>query len=93
MPIALESQGRVGDLAQAELARLARMKGILLAASPAEANAVAKASIRRWRRWLSVALQRGNAAMVMASMGRPQPCAVDADLLQAAGDVHAWVPC
>ena len=89
VPVALESQGRCGGLAQQELSRLARMKGTILAGDPTAANAVARASIRRWRRWIAVTLQKGNAAMVMAALGQPQPAAVDGDLLQAAGDVHS----
>ena len=40
----------------------------------------------RWRRWLSVVLQRGNAAMVLAALGKSQPELVDADLLQVPAD-------
>ena len=53
-----------------------------MAGSPYEAANVATASLARWRRWLSVVLQRGNAAMVLAALGKPQPAPIDADLLQ-----------
>ena len=73
VPLAFESQGRWGELAQAELCRLARLKGALQAGSAMEAAAIAHASLKRWRRWVAVALQKGNAAMLMASLGQPMP--------------------
>ena len=88
VPLSFESQGRWGELAVQELARLARMKGSLQAGSPPEAAAIARASLKRWRRWVAVALQRGNAAMIVASLGQPSPEILDIDLLQAAGDEH-----
>ena len=68
-----------------ELERLARLNGGLLAGSPHEA---ANVSLARWRRCLSVVLQRGNAAMVLAALGQPQPAPIDADLLQGESDIH-----
>ena len=87
-PLAFESQGRWGRSAFGELERLARMKGGLMAGSPIEAANVATGSIARWRRLLSVVLQRGNAAMVLAALGQPQPVPIDADLLQGESDIH-----
>ena len=91
VPLAFESQGKWGARAVQELARLARLKGSLLAASPVEAQLVVQASLRRWRRWVSVALQRGNAAMVLASLGKPTPLDVDGDLLLAEPDLHDFL--
>ena len=88
VPLSFESQGRWGEHAQQELSRLARMKGSLQAGSPPEAAAIARASLKRWRRWVAVSLQRGNAAMIVASLGQPTPQSLDIDLLQAAGDEH-----
>ena len=73
VPLAFESQGRSGEQAQTELCHLARMKGALQACSPPEAAAIARASLKRWRRRVAVALQRGSAAMIMASLGQPTP--------------------
>ena len=83
-----ESQGRWGQSAINELERLARLKGGLLAGSPHEAAKVAAASLARWRRWLSVVLQRGNAATVLAALGKQQPEPIDADLLQGGSELH-----
>ena len=59
-----------------------------MAGSPIEAANVATASLPRSRRWLSVVLQRGNSAMVLAALGKPQPAPIDADLLQGESDIH-----
>ena len=59
-----------------------------LAGSPHEAANVAAASLARWLRWPSVVLQRGNAAMVLAALGKPQPEPINADLLQGASELH-----
>ena len=88
VPLAFESQGRWGQSAINELERLARLKGGLLAGSPHQAANVAAASLARWRRWLSVVLQRGNAAMVLTLQGKPQPEPIDADLLQGGRELH-----
>ena len=82
VPLAFESQGRWGQSAISELERLARLKGGLLKESPHDTANVATASLARWRRWLSVVLQRGNAAMVLAALGKPQLEPIDANLLQ-----------
>ena len=66
--LAFERQGRWRHSAIGELERLARRKGSLMAGSPREAANVATASLARWRRWLSVVLQRGNAAMVRTAL-------------------------
>ena len=57
-----------------------------MAGLPIEAANVATASLARWRCWLCVVLQRGNAAVVLAALGKPQLAPIDADLLQ--GDFH-----
>ena len=88
VPLAFESRGRWGQSAISELERLARMKGGLLAGSHHEAANVATGSLARWRRWLSVVLQLGSAAMVLAALGQPQPVPIDADLLQGESDIH-----
>ena len=75
-------------IAIVELERVARLKGGLMAGSPIEAANVATASLARWRRWLTVVLQRGNAAMVLAALGQPQPAPIDADLVQGESDIH-----
>ena len=90
VPLAFESQGRWCVQAVEELARLARLKCVQLAAAPPDAAVAAAACQRRWRTWVSVALQRGNAAMVLAALGKPVPAAPDADLLQAEPDVHEF---
>ena len=59
-----------------------------MAGSPIEAANVAAASLARWRRWLSVVLQRGYAAMVLAALGKPQRAPIDADLLQGESVIH-----
>ena len=88
VPLAFESQGKWCVQAVEELARLARFRSSQLSASPQDAAQAAAACQRRWRTWVSIALQRGNAAMVLAALGKPLPGPVDADLLQAAPDVH-----
>ena len=97
VPLAFESQGRWGQSAISELERLARLKGGLLAGSPYEAANVATASPERWRHWLSVVLQRGNAAMVLTALGKPQPEPIDTDVLQGGSELHleagpSWPP-
>ena len=59
-----------------------------MAGSRVEAANVATDSPARWRRWLSVVLQRENAAMVLAALEQPQPALIDADLLQGESDIH-----
>ena len=87
-PLAFESQGRWGRSAIAELERLARLKAGLMAGSPMEAANVATGSLARWRRWLSVVLQRLTAAMVLAPLGQPKPVPIDADLLKGESDIR-----
>ena len=92
IPLAFESQGRWGHHAIQELGRLARIKGNAQADSPQEATAVTRASLKRWRREIGIALQRGNARIAIASLGQPVPETLDFDLLQAAGDFHEEAP-
>ena len=89
VPLAFESQGKWCAEAVEELARLARFKNSQLLASPRDAALAASACQRRWRTWVSISLQRGNAAMVLAALGRPLPSPLDADLLQAGPELHA----
>ena len=59
-----------------------------MAVSPIEAANGATASLAQLRRWLSVVLQRGNAAMVLAALGKPHRAPIDADLLQGESVIH-----
>ena len=88
VPLAFESQGKWCTQAVEELARLARFKSSQLSTSPRDAAVAASGCQRRWRTWVSISLQRGNAAMVLAALGRPLPTPLDADLLQAAPELH-----
>ena len=88
VPLAFESQGKWCVEAVAELARLARQRGAALSACPRAAALAAAACQRRWRTWVSIALQRGNAGMVLASLGRPLPPPADSDLLLLVPDLH-----
>ena len=81
IPLAFESQGRWGEHAVQELGRLARLKGTLQSDSPQEAAAITRASLKRWRREIACALQRGNAQLAIASLGQPSPEVLDFDLL------------
>ena len=80
LTLGIREPGPLGSDAVAEVERLARLKGGLMSGSPIEAANVATASLARCRGCLSVVLQRGNAAMVLAALGRPQPAPIDADL-------------
>ena len=64
-PLAYETYGRWGKLAAVEFRRLARARVTLLdAATSADASAVFRGALLRWRRELSVCLQLGNAQVM-----------------------------
>ena len=70
-PLAWETQGRWGKTAVEELTRLAKIRAAIVHEPGVEASALATASLRRWRRRLSVTLQRGNAQAFLACSGTP----------------------
>ena len=71
VPLCFETGGRWGKQAMYGLRRLARVKAqIGLARQAADKDAVYRATLLRWRRESSCALQQGNAAILMAATGQ-----------------------
>ena len=67
-PIAFESFGRWGPAAAAEARRLARKRAQLPTAQRAvDPETIYRATLQRWRREVSVVLQQGNAAVLLAA--------------------------
>ena len=69
VPLAFESQGRAGAETAAELLRLARIRSARLADAPDQADALIRSALVRWRKQLSVTLQRANATLALTSLG------------------------
>ena len=88
VPPGVRKPGSLGSEHSCRIGTTGKIEGSFMAGSPHEAATVATASLARWRRWLSVVLQRGNAAMMLAALGKPQPASMDADLLQFESDIR-----
>ena len=80
VPACLESQGRLGPRLVSELARLAQVYVRRQSTTtPIHEPALLAAVLGRWRRRLSVTLQRGNARVLRACLGtQASPSAADA---------------
>ena len=71
VPLCFETGGRWGMKAIHELRRLAKVKSQMgLTRNAADKDAVYRATLLRWRREISCALQQGNAAILMAATGQ-----------------------
>ena len=82
-PLAMETFGRWGPAAETELLRLARIRVMRDESGTCPTSSGAVQSVAaRWRQQLSVALMRGNFAVVAAAVaavpGTQMPCAVSA---------------
>ncbi len=70
VPLIWETHGRWGRQGMAELRRVARRRATVAASQgSADADAVYRATLNRWRREVSVQLQSWNAAILAASVG------------------------